>query len=234
MSQTNENRNEMCNKFQIKNGSFLVGYEDPEASKKSFKWPSGLTQDSDWIVLLDNANYLLENADRIMSDSRMFLTPVNVKSGMAYTGSLVKPILGVLVEMWLNRDPGDGLIVHVSGSPLSGANVSKMVMPDGSLAYAHKHGVRTWATMFSEAHKPYEEARGKYAAYSLIETVMRLKGEEPKYSDVANLAVFRIEAKRLSDELKEERQRYAELERRCQSWKDKYKHAETLRLAAES
>ena len=224
----------MDNKFQIKNGTFLVGYEDSAASEK--KWSEQSIQsieDLDWAALRDNANFLLENASRIMSDSRMFLTPINVLNGMAYVGPLIRPLLGALVEMWLERAPEDGLVIHIAGSPLSGTNASQMVMPDGSLAYARRYHLLTLAKMFEEAHKPYKEVRKKYAAYSLIETVMRLKGEEPKYSDTVNSAVFRMNAQRLSDELEDERRKYEELKRRCQSWKDKYKRAESLRLEAE-
>ena len=62
----------------------------------------------------------------------MFLAPVNVMSGAAYVGALPKPCVGTYLEWWLRRGK-DELAYHVSGSPLSGANVSKSIAKDGSL-----------------------------------------------------------------------------------------------------
>ena len=53
-------------------------------------------------LFVDNAFYLLAHMDRIMNDSRMFLAPVAVQSGLAYTGTsgFKRPTLGVYLEWW--------------------------------------------------------------------------------------------------------------------------------------
>lgn len=49
-----------------------------------------------------------------------------------YAGALTKPCVGTYLEWWLRRGK-DELAYHVSGSPLSGTNVSKSIARDGSL-----------------------------------------------------------------------------------------------------
>ena len=45
------------------------------------------------------ANFLLENADRIMNDSRMFLCPIFTQSFSPFTKG--RPTLGTFLEWWL-------------------------------------------------------------------------------------------------------------------------------------
>ena len=56
----------------------------------------------------------------------MFLAPVNVQSGAAHVGPLVKPTIGTYIEWWFRRGQED-LAYFVSGSPLSGTNASKAI-----------------------------------------------------------------------------------------------------------
>ena len=51
-------------------------------------------------LFTDNAFYLLAHSERIMRDSRMFLTPVAIQNGLAYTGTsgFHAPTLGIYLE----------------------------------------------------------------------------------------------------------------------------------------
>lgn len=53
-------------------------------------------------LFTDNAFYLLAHQERIMRDSRMFLAPVAVQNGLAYTGTsgFNAPTLGIYLEWW--------------------------------------------------------------------------------------------------------------------------------------
>ena len=62
-----------------------------------------------------------------MSDSRMFLCPVPIQNGMAYTGTsgFQRPTLGVYLEWWLNCESAmvceehgtEKLVYQIAGSP---------------------------------------------------------------------------------------------------------------------
>ena len=104
----------------------------------------------------------------------MFLAPVNVMSGAAYVGALVKPIVGTYLEWWLRRGQEE-LAYFISGSPLSGANVSKAIAKDGSLVPL-KAPFSNLLNEFNQAHKRYLEERKRFDAYTLYEVIRRLKG----------------------------------------------------------
>ena len=50
----------------------------------------------------DNAFYLLAHRERILQDSRMFLTPIVAHNGLAYTGTsgFHRPTIGIYLEWW--------------------------------------------------------------------------------------------------------------------------------------
>lgn len=139
-------------------------------------------------LFLDNAFYFLHNADRIFSDSRMFLAPVPIQNGIAYTGTsgFRNPTLGIYLEWWLNCETDvtkdmkgkDALTYHIAGSPLSGTNSCTCVYPDGeSKSISHSPFREVWST-FMKINNRYSEAKAKYEAYTLEEVVNILKGTE--------------------------------------------------------
>ena len=80
-------------------------------------------------IFFENAWFFLEHAEIILNDSRMFLAPVKVQNGIAYTGTsgFQHPTLGIYLEWWLNFkeaaiDGNGNPIWYISGSPLSGNN----------------------------------------------------------------------------------------------------------------
>lgn len=137
-------------------------------------------------LLHENVFLFLANADKILSDSRLFLAPVGVVNGMAYTGTsgFRRPTLGIYIEWWLHHKEGsfdrDGNpIWFISGSPLSGASACCSVDRKGKLhhrVYSLKGFSGTWST-FTKVNNRYNEAKTKYMAYSLEEAIDILKGQ---------------------------------------------------------
>lgn len=134
-----------------------------------------------------NAFLIFRNADRILSDSRMFLAPVPIRNGLAYTGTsgLHCPTLGVYMEWWLNCEANitkdkkgrDALTCHIAGSPLSGSNHCTCVYPDGKTGdISHYPFINVWST-FMKINKRYTKAKQVYEAYTLPEVVDILMAE---------------------------------------------------------
>lgn len=214
--------------FMIENGATLRGYPRRTECPEAFAWPS---EEARWVegeLFKAHAHFLLENRERIFADSRMFLAPVNVMSGAAYVGALPKPCVGTYLEWWLRRGK-DELAYHVSGSPLSGANVSKSIAKDGSLVPlpASPSGAPFLSLMgeFENAHKRYRAERERFDAYSLWEVIQRLKGEVPKYDD--GFKVLVLERKRVLNEgiFEKLSRQISELKSRLQSYKDRLRNA---------
>ena len=139
-------------------------------------------------LFINNAFYLLAHKNRIMNDSRMFLCPVFIQNGLAYTGTsgFMNPTLGIYIEWWLNC-PGAMqtdkrgnrlLIYHLAGSPLTGANHCMAVFENGqrhdiTLLPFNKH----WKP-FMDINKRYTEAKYKYQNYSLQQVLDILEKED--------------------------------------------------------
>lgn len=92
-------------------------------------------------LFYEHIHLFLANADKILSDSRLFLSPVNVVNGLAYTGTsgFRRPTLGVYIEWWLYHkdasiDAKGNPIWFISGSPLSGRNACSAVDRKGENA----------------------------------------------------------------------------------------------------
>ena len=178
------------NQFTIENGMVLQGYPREKPDDAALTWPGEEARYVDGEIFKKNAHFLFENRERIFADSRMFLAPVNVMSGAAYIGSLVKPTVGTYIEWWLRRGKEE-LAYFVSGSPLSGANVSKAIAKDGSLVPLQSLGIfLNLVKEFSDAHKRYLAERRRFEAYSLLEVVMRLKNIDPDHEDAFKAQVL--------------------------------------------
>ena len=162
--------------FVIETGATLKGYPRRAESPSAFNWPKEDARRVDVELMKAHAHFLLENRERIFADSRMFLAPVNVMSGAAYIGALTKPCVGTYLEWWLRRGK-DELAFHVSGSPLSGANVSKAIAKNGKLVPLPAPRFLNLVKEFQDAHNRYRAERERFDAYSLGEVIQRLKGE---------------------------------------------------------
>lgn len=139
-------------------------------------------------LFTDNAFYLLAHRERILTDSRMFLAPVAIQSGLAYfgTGGFHDPTVGVYLEWWANctgamRTDEKGrrsLVYRLAGSPLSGCNRSNEVFEDGTTAVVTLSPFNAHWHPFININKRYTEAKQIYQAYSLQEVLDILHHEE--------------------------------------------------------
>ena len=135
-------------------------------------------------LFLNNAFLFLQNRDRIMSDSRMFLCPVPIQNGLAYTGTagFNHPTLGVYLEWWLScenamihkEDETKWLVYFISGSPLSGANKCGIVNEKGDTDSKSILPFSAVWSSFMRINKRYDEAKSLYQAYTLEEVVKKL------------------------------------------------------------
>ena len=139
-------------------------------------------------LFLQNAHRLIGESDKIMADSRMFLAPVPIRNGLAYTGTsgLKKPTLGVYIEWWRNyecawaedkygeRQP----IYYIAGSPLSGCNACAYVDTEGNGHSVPVYPFNNVWRSFMSVNTHYAEAKQLYEAYSLEEVIERLFGND--------------------------------------------------------
>lgn len=181
-------------------------------------------------LFYEHAHLFLANADKILSDSRLFLAPVHIVNGLAYTGTsgFRKQTLGVYIEWWIYHkdasiDAKGRLIWFISGSPLSGGNACSAVDRKGKTHRAQLNGrfSAVWSS-FVEVNNRYAEFKGCYMAYDLKEVIDILKGnadsqqffklhlrlEKVRYDNyIANLKKALNQARELSDEYKGKIQR---------------------------
>ena len=138
-------------------------------------------------LFLDHAFLFLQHGDRIMADSRMFLCPVPIQSGMAYTGAsgFYRPTLGVYLEWWLNcenasickKDETKWLVYRIAGSPLSGSNRCGIVDENGKTKSKSITPFSSLWPSFIRINSRYDEAKSLYKAYTLEEVIKILGGE---------------------------------------------------------
>ena len=132
-------------------------------------------------LFLQNAHRLIAKSDRIMADSRMFLAPLPIRNGLAYTGTsgMRNPTLGVYIEWWRNyectwtedKQGKKQPLYYIAGSPLSGSNKCAYVGDDGD---GHSVSVYPFSPVwrsFMGVNTHYTEAKQLYEAYSLEEVV---------------------------------------------------------------
>lgn len=134
-----------------------------------------------------HVHLFIENLDKILSDSRLFLAPVPVQNGLAYTGAggFRNPVLGVYAQWW--RDFHDGShdskerpIWHISGSPLSGSHACSSVDEKGEQTDKLTLKGRFWDTWtpFMEINKSCDDAKQHFLGFTLAEVIAILKGEK--------------------------------------------------------
>ena len=152
-------------------------------------------EEEPWMVLFyRNAFYLYEHREAILSDSRMFLTPLPFRNNLAYTGTsgMRNATLGVYLEWWeackkavLKDDDGEvyALTYFLAGSPLSGSNKCSAVTRDGRTeTVSFSPFIDLWRT-FIEINSRYTEAKQRCQAYTLEETLAELKRQDQEKSD---------------------------------------------------
>ena len=183
-------------------------------------------------LFADNAFYLLAHMDRIMNDSRMFLAPVAVQSGLAYTGTsgFKRPTLGVYLEWWQTSDEtmlidNEGcrsLIYRLAGSPLSGMNRCSAVREDGKIEIVSLSSFNRHCGSFFKINARYTEAKVRYQAYTLQEVLDILHREDNgklDYDHVITTRFMQHEIDRLNRCLEQSLER---LTKESSHWREKY------------
>ena len=136
-------------------------------------------------LFIENAFFLYEHREQILSDSRMFLSPVAVESGLAYTGKsgFRNPTLGVYIEWWMNckgalRRGDDGvrsLVYYLAGCPLSGVNGCSAIREDGKSEKVKLKPFSEYWRSFMQINTRYDNAKSYYRAYTLQQVIEFLK-----------------------------------------------------------
>lgn len=139
-------------------------------------------------LFTDNAFYLLAHRERIMRDSRMFLTHVMIQNGLAYTGvsGFHNPTVGIYLEWWslcseamrIDKDSNRSLVFHLAGSPLSGANHCSEVYEDRRVKQIHLSYFSDCWRPFMAINARYDEAKHLYQTYTLEELLAILRNED--------------------------------------------------------
>lgn len=171
--------------IELINGDSLTCYEKTEGD-------DGLANEEAESQLCklftDNAFYLLAHRERILSNSRMFLCPIDVKSGLMYSGfsGFKNPTLGIFLEWW-NECPESlitdssgmkSLVYRLAGSPLSGMNHSSIVDEKGEIRTISLSSFINYWPSFIGINTRYSEAKKRYQAYSLAKVLEILHSED--------------------------------------------------------
>lgn len=132
-----------------------------------------------------NVHLFLANADRILSDSRLFLA--EIRDCVTYLGpsGLRRPTLGVYIEWWLYHkdtsiDANGNPIWYIGGLPMRGCNDCCSVDRKGKTCKSKLNGKfssfsSAWSS-FMDVNTRYSSAKDQYIAFSLQEVVEVLQG----------------------------------------------------------
>ncbi len=179
-------------------------------------------------LFTDNAFYLLAHSERIMRDSRMFLTPVAIQNGLAYTGTsgFHAPTLGIYLEWWnecpialrTDEDGNRSLLYHLAGSPLSGANHCAEVYEDGKVVPVQVSSFISHWQPFTTINTRYDEAKHIYQAYTLEQVLAILHTEDGKGWDYSS----QIKERFMQSEINELKKKVERLTAESAKWHSMY------------
>ena len=131
-------------------------------------------------LFYSNIPLFYDNIERILSDSKLFLTPVDVNNGLAISGRFQQATLGVYVEWWIYDhfalSIGSYPIWKIAASGLSGGHMCQSVNEHGEPMKANLRGRAsdTWKS-FIATNNLYSKAKQYFKAYTLEEAVNILK-----------------------------------------------------------
>ena len=138
-------------------------------------------------LFIRNVHRLIMESNRILTDSRMFLAPVPIRCGLAYTGTsgFNDLTLGVYIEWWMHNECAwteDNFgakqpIYYIAGSPLSGGNKCAYVGAEGDSCSVSVYPFRPIWSSFIEVNNRYTIAKQRYEAYTLEKVIEKLFGE---------------------------------------------------------
>ena len=136
-------------------------------------------------LFFSEAFFLYDHKEQILADSRMFLTPLPFENNLAYSGTsgLRNATLGVYLEWWDEcehavikmDDQVQALTYFIAGSPLSGGNHCSAVDRKGeTITIQFSPFLPIWSS-FMRINQRYDEAKRIYQAYTLEETISKLR-----------------------------------------------------------
>ena len=179
-------------------------------------------------LFTDNAFYLLAYQERIMRDSRMFLAPVAVQNGLAYTGTsgFNAPTLGIYLEWWnecsmalrVDKENRRSLVFHLAGSPLSGANHCAEVYEDGRTEPVQVSSFISHWRPFTAINTRYDEAKHIYQAYTLEQVLDILHAEDGEDWDYSS----EIKERFMQSEINELKKKVERLTKESDKWYSMY------------
>ena len=179
-------------------------------------------------LFTDNAFYLLAHQERIMRDSRMFLAPVAVQNGLAYTGTsgFNAPTLGIYLEWWnecsmalrVDKENRRSLVFHLAGSPLSGANHCAEVYEDGRTEPVQVSSFISHWRPFTAINTRYDEAKHIYQAYTLEQVLAILHAEDGEDWDYSS----EIKERFMQSEINELKKKVERLTKESEKWYSMY------------
>ena len=180
-------------------------------------------------LFTDNAFYLLAHSERIIRDSRMFLAPVAIQNGLAYTGTsgFHAPTLGIYLEWWnecsialrTDKDGKRSLVFHLAGSPLSGANHCAEVYEDGRTESVQVSSFISHWQPFVNINTRYDEAKHIYQAYTLEQVLDILHAEDSEGWDYSS----EIKERFMQSEINELKKKVERLTAESNKWYSMYK-----------
>lgn len=180
-------------------------------------------------LFTDNAFYLLAHQERIMRDSRMFLAPVAIQNGLAYTGTsgFLAPTLGIYLEWWnactealrVDKEGRRSLVYHLAGSPLSGANHCAEVFEDGRTESVQVSLFINHWRPFTAINTRYDEAKHIYQDYTLEQVLDILHAEDGEDWDYSSV----IKERFMQSEINELKKKVERLTKESDKWYSMYK-----------
>lgn len=213
------------------NGTVLKCYPKEDIATAESAESNAVDKTAELQLFIDNAFYLLSHRERIMQDSRMFLAPVAVESGLAYfgTGGFRCPTIGVYLEWWENcigamrtgENERRSLVYQLSGSPLSGNNRCREVFEDGTTNIVTLLTFGLYFRPFININIRYKEAKHQYQAYTLREVLDILHQEDCNGVDYAR----NVKEYFMQHRIKELNKRVMELEKKSSELYTKYQEA---------
>lgn len=173
-----------------------------------------------------NVQNIIANEKLIFSDSRIFMCPIDMNCGLAYSGRFKPTTLGAYVEWWLNypeaHDYKGNPLLRLSGSPLSGANSCVATSSEGKAIPVKLNGSFNAAyKSFLGISKRYREDIMECEVYTFnhILQLIEEQGIPKEYSDMKDANV------RLIAELEHLHRKLDGLERYIEDMSDEYRAA---------
>ena len=167
-------------KITLLNGHILECLKRPEHAKTT--QPVKYLEDMSNIdVFKYFANFLLENADRILSDSRIFLCPIYTQCFSTFFRG--RPTLGTFIEWWLeypefSRDKNGNPIYCISGNPMTGSHACYSISKSGSSGIVMENKFLDILKSFGKVNSLYKEAKDNCEFYQLNKVLRILCGDK--------------------------------------------------------